>query len=173
MKNIITIIISFNCFTLSFGQSQNIKLMVDSLRYLEADTLDCRANLYWRIISKGEKAIPFLIDKLSDTTQSNVSFACKSARLNVGEISYFALNQIGYFPAFTITHIQFDYTDDNGCWIFYEYLFNNENKTKYQTLVKEWFARNQSKFHRQKIRKKKQSPCQKHYGINTYLKWRE
>lgn len=172
MKKIITIVISFNFFTLSFGQNQDIKLMIDSLQYLKTDTLDCKADLYWRIISKGDKAIPFLIDKLSDTTQLNASFACKTTRLNVGEISYFALNQIWYFPQFTITHIQFDYTDDKGCWIFYEYLFNNDNKAKYQKLVKEWYTNNKSKFKRQKITKKQQTPCQKQYGIDTYFKWK-
>ena|SRR5258705_10929407 len=147
--------------------------MVDSLKYLKHDTLDCKADLYWRIVAQGDKAIPFLIDKLNDTTQTNVSFHCKQSKLSVGELSYFALNQIGDFPAFTITHIQFDEIDNNGCWSFYEYFFNNDNKPSYQRLVREWFNNNGKKFKVQKISKKKQTNCQKQFNIHTHYRWRE
>ena len=58
--------------------------MVDSLKYLKADTLDCKADLFWRIVAKGEKVIPFLINKLTDTTPTNVRFRCKNDRLECG-----------------------------------------------------------------------------------------
>jgi hypothetical protein len=99
MKKIIATIFMFHCLTVSFGQSSVIKSMVDSLQYLKVDTLDCNASLYWRIVAKGDKAIPFLIDKLNDTTPTKISNSCKATKLNVGEVSYFALQQIAFFPA--------------------------------------------------------------------------
>lgn len=174
MKLLITITILFLCRTVSFGQNEhNLKSTVDSLRYLKADTLDCRADLFWRIVAKGEAAIPFLINELNDTTPTNISHHCKSTKLNVGEVAYFALKQIAFFPAFVITHIQFDVIDINGCWSFYDYFFNNENKRKYQDLVQQWYDNNKRKFKKQKISKGKQTECQRLFNINNYLVWIE
>jgi hypothetical protein len=166
--------ICFSFFlTFSFGQNISIKLMVDSLEFVKQDTLDCNADLYWRIVAQGGKATPFLIDKLNDTTQTNISFHCRQTKLNVGEISYFALRQIGDSPAFVITHIQFAEFNDSGCWTFFEYFFKNANKHIYQQLVKEWFDKNKKKFRVQKISQKKQTNCQKKFRIDTYYSWRE
>jgi hypothetical protein len=151
--------------------------MVDSLQYLKADTLDCKAELYWRIISKGDRAIPFLINKLTDTTQTAVKFHCKKTTLNVGEIAQFALTQIADFPAFLVTQLQFDVIviDDTGegCWSFYDFLFINSNKLRYQTDVKNWYDKQKSKYKAEKISKKEQTGCQKRYGIDTYYRWTE
>src|SRR4030095_9482030 len=100
MKRLIFSFVYLFSVTTSYGQNASLKLMVDSLKYLKHDTLDCNADIYWRIVAQGDKAIPFLIDNLNDTTQTNISFHCKQTKLNVGELSYFALQQIGEFPAF-------------------------------------------------------------------------
>jgi hypothetical protein len=157
--------------TLSFGQNADIKSMVDSLQFLNADTLDCKADLYWRIIAKNEKVIPVLINKLSDSTETNISHPCKLTKLNVAEVAYFALQQIAFFPTFVITHIQFDFSYGNGCWSFFDYFFNNANKKHYQDLLRQWYDKNKMKFKAQKISKKNQTLCQKKFQINTYLKW--
>lgn len=163
----------FHFLTVSFGQSSVIKSMVDSLQYLKVDTLDCNASLYWRLVAKGDKAIPFLIDKLNDTTLTKLSNSCKATKLNVGEVSYFALQQIAFFPAFVITHIQFDVIYSNDCWSFFDYFFNNGNKRQYQDLVRKWYDSNKEKFKAQKISKKKMTECQKKYHIDKYLMWTE
>jgi hypothetical protein len=173
VKKIVVTMLLLHCFTHSFGQNADITSMVDSLRYLKADTLDCSANLYWRIVAKGEKAIPSLIDKLADTTPTNVSQKCKATKLNVGEVAYFTLEQIAFFPTFEITHIQFDLVDINGCWNFFDYFFDNANKTHYQSLVRQWYDKNKIKFKPSKISRKNQTKCQKLFGIDTYLRWNE
>lgn len=174
MKILIAIALLFLRTTVSFGQNENkLKSIVDSLLYLKVDTLDCKADLFWRIVAKGEMAIPFLINKLNDTTLTNISHHCKPTKLNVGEVSYFALQQIAFFPAFDITHIQFDVADGNGCWSFYDYFFNNENKRHYQDSVQQWYVKNKTKFKAQKISRKKQTKCQKLFNIDNYLIWKE
>jgi hypothetical protein len=70
MKRLTATIFFIHCMAVSFGQNGAIKSMVDSLQYLKVDTLDCSADLYWRIIAKGDKAIPFLIEKLTDTASA-------------------------------------------------------------------------------------------------------
>jgi hypothetical protein len=173
MKRLIVIIFFLFSLTHSFGQNADIKSMVDSLQFLKADTLDCKADLYWRIIAKGEKAIPFLINKLNDTTETSISHHCKATKLNVGEVSYFALGHIAFFPTYVITHIQFDVFYGNGCWSFFDYFFNNSNKRQYQDLVQRWYDANKTKFKKQRISKTNQTSCQKQFNINTYLKWTE
>ncbi len=177
MKKIIVIALLLYIQLLSFGQNQDIKIMVDSLQYLKADTLDCSADLYWRIIAKGDKAIQFLIDKLTDTTVTNVKFHCKKTRLNVGEIAQFALTEIASFPAFLVTKIQFDsiVIDETGkdCWSFYDFLFINTNKPRYEKNLKDWYFKQKTKYKAEKISKRKQTNCQKLYGINQYYRWVE
>jgi len=177
MKRLIATIFFLHCLTISFGQKTNLKSMVDSLQYLKADTLNCTADLFWRIISKGDKAIPFLIDKLTDTTQTRIKFHCKKTNLNVGEVAQFALTEIASFPAFLVTKLQFDYIiiDENGegCWSFYDFLFINSNKPRYQKDVRNWYEKQRSKYKAEKISKKKQTECQKQYGIDTYYRWTE
>ena len=98
---------------------------------METDTLDCSAEVYWQIIGKGASYIPKLIESLIDTTPTHIYHGCKEENLNIGEVSYFALEEIGDFPAFMVTQIQFDLMEMHngwGCWNFYEYLFDNRNK---------------------------------------------
>lgn len=178
MKRLIVIIFFLHQLTLSHGQDTEIKLMVDSLQYLKTDTLDCKADLYWRIVSKGDKAIPFLIKKLTDTTQTNIKFHCKKTRLNVGEVAQFALTEIANFPAFAVTKMQFDVViidekTGQGCWSFYDFLFINANKLQYQKDVKTWYEKEKLEYKAEKISKDKITACQKLYGIDTYFRWKE
>jgi len=163
----------FISFTLSFafGQDNDIKVMVDSLQFLKTDTFNCNADLFWRIIAKKDKAIPYLIDKLTDTTQTNIKFLCKKTKLNVGEVAYFALQKIAYFPAFDVTHIQFDVFELNGCWCFFQFFFDNSNKYRYQKCVREWYAKERGNYKVKYISNKDLTDCQKKYKINEYLDW--
>jgi hypothetical protein len=151
--------------------------MVDSLRGLTADTLDGRAGLYWRIIAQGPRAIPYLMDRLIDVTPTRVRFHCKKTTLNVGEVAYFALEEIASFPAFLVTHQQFDLIEidetGDGCWSFLDYLFVNANKPEYQRKVKEWYAINRTHYKAIMIPAKDRTACKRQYHITTYYKWKE
>jgi hypothetical protein len=177
MKKIITTTLLIFSLTFSFGQKIDIKAMVDSLRFMKADTFNCSADIYWRIIAQGKNAIPFLIDKLTDTTQTNIKYHCKKIRLNVGEVAQFALTDIADFPAFLVTKIQFDLIiideTGQGCWSFYDFLFINSNKPRYQKSVREWYDKEKTKYKAESISYNKQTECQKKYGIDTYYRWAE
>ena len=51
------------------------------------------------------------------------------------------MDEIAEFPAFSVTHIQFDVIDNN-CWNFYEYLFDNKNKKEFQQNVRSFYLSN-------------------------------
>ena len=108
MKQIVTTILLLFSLTISFAQKGDIKSLVDSLQFIKSDTFNCNADIYWKIVSQGKKAIPLLIDKLTDTTQTNIKYHCKKTNLNVGEVAQFALTEIANFPAFLVTKMQFD-----------------------------------------------------------------
>jgi hypothetical protein len=178
MKKLATTTVLVFSLILSHGQKVDIKAMVDSLQFIKVDTFNCNADLYWRIVARGKEAIPYLIDKLTDTAQTNIKYHCKKTRLNVGEVAQFALVAIADFPAFLVTHIQFDVViiDENtgqSCWSFYDFLFRNSNKPRYQKSVREWYDKEILKYKVDEIPKTKQTECQKQYGIDKYYRWTE
>jgi hypothetical protein len=89
--------------------------------------------------------------------------------LDVGEVSYFALSQIMFLPAFLITNIRFDVFYGKGCWSFFDYLFYDDNKSHYQQKLRDWYANNKYQYKAVKLSKKKMSECQKYYNANIYL----
>jgi len=172
MRTIIITALFIFCSINSFGQTCDIKKMVDSLKFLKNDSLDCKAELYWRIISQGKKAIPFLIEKLTDTTKTNVSSRCKNSKLNVAEIAVHAITRIASFPMFRITNIQFDTFDERGCWSFYNYFYSNSNKIAFKKKIQNWYSKNKARFLLERIPKANLNQCQIKYGINSYYKWK-
>ncbi|MBP6720978.1 MAG: hypothetical protein KA239_01555 [Bacteroidia bacterium] len=138
---------------------------------MKAENLDCSADIYWRIIQRGQASIPLLIESLTDTTMTPVYDPCKKGNLNVGEIAYFALAELAEFPAYAVTQIQFDVIDKNGCWSFFDFLFENHNKKEYQKKVMEFYASNKFVFH--SFDASELNACRKKYHITGKLQWKE
>jgi hypothetical protein len=103
---------------------------------------------------------------------TNIYNNCKRGKLNIGEASYFALQEIAEFPAFLVTNIQFDLIA-NGCWNFYEYLFDNRNKKDYQKMVSSFYYTNTNKYVFVKYKQKELNKCYRLYKIEGKLKWNE
>lgn len=171
-KKILISILSLLTAYDTIAQTNDPKILVDSLKHLKEDTIDCNTDLYWRIIAIGKDAIPPLIDKLTDTSLTNVRWQCKKEKLNVGEIAQLALVEIAYFPAAKITQWQFDIIE-NGCWNFYDYFFNNKNKVHYQNLIKVWYQEQFQNYRAIEIPQKKLSACRLKYNLIKYYEWQE
>lgn len=145
--------------------------LISQLPEMKTDTIDCSADVYWRIIKRGKESIPLLIESLTDTTMTNIYDHCKKGNLNVGEISYFALEELAEFPAFVVTHIQFDVVNEHGCWSFFDYLFDNKNKPEFQKMVRTFYQTNTYKF--EEFEKSELNDCYKKYKILGKYKWKE
>lgn len=159
------------------GTSQILEQPTDSLIALlpamKSNSLDCNADAYWQIISRGRASIPLLIESLTDTTTTNIYNHCKNGKLNVGDISYFALEEIAEFPAFLVTHKQFDLLYGDGCWTFYDYLFNNTHKKEYQKMARDFYNANEyifTKFDKQELNRRGLNKCRNQYNITGKLK---
>ncbi len=144
--------------------------LISQLTNMKTDTLNCSAEVYWKIIKRGKESIPLLIESLTDTTKTNIYDQCKKSNLNVGEVSYFALEEIAEFPAFVVTHIQFDVISE-GCWSFYDYLYDNKNKPEYQKMARSFYQTNTYKY--EEFKKSELTDCYKKYKILGKYKWKE
>ena len=145
--------------------------LISLLPKMKAESLDCNADIYWQIISRGQSSIPLLIESLTDTTITNVYDHCKKGRLNVAEVSYFALEELAEFPTFLVTQIQYDVYDENGCWSFFDDFFDNRTKKSYQKKVMEFYNYNNYVF--VKFNYEELNECRKKYNIYGKLKLKE
>lgn len=115
----------------TFGQTNQIKLQIDSLKYLKGDPFECN-SVTWRIIGNKKEAIQYLIDNLDDSTMTQAIDKCKPTHLTVGDISFLTLKRILPLPFFAVTGIQLDRIKD-GCQLgIFEYLDSNRPKFKQQ-----------------------------------------
>ena len=122
---------------------------------MQAGTLDCNADLYWRIIAQRgrDKAIPFAsIDKLSDHALGHTKYFISLARrqnCNVAEVIILCLDRkLPPFPTFGHNSYAIDQS-------FRTYAVGNLGRLQYimttkttnisdQRMVKDWYLANQS-----------------------------
>lgn len=146
--------------------------LIAELANMKTDTLDCSADVYWKIIGKGKSYIPKLIESLTDTTSTSIYHGCKEGKLNIGELSYFALEEIGDFPTFVVTQIQFDFIEIKDGWrceSFYDYLFDDNNKKEYQDMVRAFYEK--SLFEFDEFPDSLITHCMRDYSINGKYRW--
>jgi hypothetical protein len=143
------------------------------LRGMTAEKLDSSARAYWMIIQQGERMIPILLACLTETSPTSVSDDCKKGKLNVGDVSYYALEELAEFPTYLITQTQYDLFV-NGCSGFHSYLFNDKNKPEYQKKATDFYRTyRKTNFQFSKYTAKELTICRKLYKIEGRLKWKE
>lgn len=109
---------------------------------------DCGDEIIWNIVKKGKSAIEPLLEKISDTSYSKVSFEDgDKIILRTGDIAYICLEQIAFIPLFTITKIQMDALFCGGYQSgFFLYLQNYSNRIKFQNQLKAYFKNTKLKW---------------------------
>jgi hypothetical protein len=139
---------------LTVAQTDNNRL-VDSLKfvsdmpYICHDTLPtqlsvgCGDQIFWRVVKQKQDIIPFLLDKLSDTTQTETSVPYFGGQYTVADIAYTALQElIKDIPTFELLGVKFD---KNGCGYcsYWNHLQKDlKNRKKFQTNVRNWYDKN-------------------------------
>jgi hypothetical protein len=140
----------------SFGQTDKIKLQVDSLKYLRGDPFECN-SLTWRIILNKKDAIQALIDKLDDTTITSAKVKCKKTNLTVGDIAYLTLKRILPLPFFAVTGVQCDVIE-NGCQLgVFEYI--ERNRVKFKGQVQTYFDKKKNNLKWRQLDSNHLTPC--------------
>jgi hypothetical protein len=154
MKLLTYILFLLPCLT--FAQTDNKKL-VDSLKfvmdmpYMCRDTVpteisvDCGDKIFWRVVKQKQDIVPFIIDKLSDTTQTEASVPNFGGQYTVADIAYNALKEIiKDIPTFELLGVKFD---KNGCGYcsYWTHLRKDiKYRKKFQTNVRNWYDKNKS-----------------------------
>src|SRR5688500_15883894 len=140
---------------LATAQADN-KRLVDSLRYVtdmpymcESEKpydIGCGSEIFWKAVQRKEKIIPFLIDKISDSTTTKAYVPNLGGQYAVGDIAYFALLEIiDGIPTFELLGVKFD---NHGCGFcsYWNYLRNDiENRERFEKSVRKWYKDNKSK----------------------------
>jgi hypothetical protein len=110
---------------------------------------DCGDRRIWEIVRGGRKSIPMLLNKISDTTISQIVYHefTDSIRLRVGDIAYIILEQISFIPTYKITDLEFDVMVHCGYQMgFFDYLGSYKSRLKFQKQLKNYFKTTKLKF---------------------------
>ncbi len=149
------ILLLFPCLT--FAQPDNRKL-VDSLVFVkdmpyicEGSVLTelsagCGDRIFWKTVMQKQAVIPFLLDKLIDTTQTEASVPNFGGQFTVADIAYAAIQEIiKGIPTFELLGVNFD---QGGCGYcsYWNHLRNDiQNRKQFQTNVRSWYEKNKPK----------------------------
>jgi hypothetical protein len=145
-----------------FGQTDQLKSKVDSLKYLSVNPFHCN-SVTWRIIANKKDAIQPLIDKLDDTTITSAKDKCKATNLTVGDIAYLTLEKILSLPFFAVTGMQCDVIE-NGCQLgIFEYIENN--KVKFKGQVQAYYDKKKSTLKWRQLDSNHLTPCYIRNGV--------
>ena len=63
---------------------------------------------YREVLALDTLAIPYLVDRISDTTEANLRVPCAAYNLKVGDIAFALLNDIVLIPWHTVTALDWD-----------------------------------------------------------------
>lgn len=129
------------------GCSQNVSLQkkiqqleqVKTMPYLPELSGD---SLYWTVVKEKLNIVPFLIEKLNDTTMTVATVPNFGGNYTVADIVYQAMSEI----IKDIPTLEFVIKSDNpagGYWYYWDYVRGGyANRLTFQTKVKVWFEQN-------------------------------
>lgn len=146
------ILFLFVAHNLTFAQSYN-KIMVDSLKYttdvpfINPDhyltKFGCGDRLFWKIVKQKKEIIPLLLNKLTDTTKTNITVPKIGGKYTVADIAYAAIREIiTGIPTFDqLLNLEVD-TDGGRShyWELTKYFMYRES---FQNELVKWYNKNE------------------------------
>lgn len=127
-----------------------VKLLVDQLKfvtdvpYICRDTVygksvGCGDSLFWKIVMQKRDAIPFLMDKLDDTTQTIVPVPNFGGNYTVADIAYVAMREIiDNIPTFWLLGLG-ENSYAYGTMEYWEYIRADiRHRRKFQREIRKW-----------------------------------
>lgn len=101
-------------------------------------------NAYHEILELDSLAIPYLIDKISDSTEANLRVPCAAYNLKVGDVAFALLNDIIVIPWHSVTGEDWSsYSCDalpDGGWGYLHH-----NRIQFQNQLRMFFASQQGR----------------------------
>lgn len=103
-------------------------------------------EVYDALAEAGERVVPCLIDKISDTTKTDFeNCPATSGNTRVGDVAFYVLVRMleFKFDEFLPPDVQKTYKTE-GIYAFYDYIDNEKNRAELQTKLREWYLKKQS-----------------------------
>jgi len=103
-------------------------------------------SLFWEL-TKDKKIIPYLIERISDTTLTKAPVLFFGVDYRIGDVCVSAIGKlIPDFRAVDLIESDQRVIDDKGYGVYWEYVRNNlENRKEFQKRVKKWYQRVKNK----------------------------
>lgn len=138
---------------------------------VESVSWTCGDSLFWKIAALGKDAIPYLIEKIKDSTQTNIVIPCSESKLTVGTIAFVILDKIIGIPGFLVFHRQFDcFTNDcNFGYAHGELEYIGGFPTDAHDKLLAWYKEYGSRIKEKVLKPADQNDCQRQFGIDTVL----
>ena len=149
MKKIFLLIIPF-CFAFAFTSSgqKNYAKLVDSLQYVTKVPYihNCDDPIFWKIVGEGKNIVPFLIDKMTDTTTLKEIYVPNfGGEYTVADVAYIAIQEIiAGIPTLKLLGVSFDKVC-GYCSYWNHVRYSVENRVKFQSAVRHWYEQNKNK----------------------------
>jgi hypothetical protein len=157
LKDFFLLAFLFLCFQVAAQKNaeyDRIKNLVDNLKFVKDipsicrdsvyfnETLGCGDRIFWRVVQEKKAAIPFLMDKLDDTTQTIVPVPFFGGYYTVADVAYVVMQEIiADIPTFQLLGVSFD---EEGCGYcaYWNYLREDFSHRKhFQREVRQWEKR--------------------------------
>lgn len=129
----------------------NLQQLVDNLRFVKDMPYICDGGSgcgdshFWEVVKQKQAIIPFLLEKLSDTTQTEVFVPNFGGLYTVGDVAYTALEEIVHgIPTFKLLGRKFD-THGCGYCVYWSHLRKNpQNRLRFQRKVRKWYEQHKA-----------------------------
>ena len=136
----------------AFGQT-NASQSIDSLRFVTDMPYICEGNTgcgdqhFWAVVKQRKPIIPLLIDRLVDTTETEVFVPNFGGLYTVGDVSFVALKEIIHgITTFKLLGVKFDKHGCGYCSFWQHLRTDYRNRLRFQAKVRRWYDKNEKHF---------------------------
>jgi len=144
---LIKIILFLSLVSISFAQNINYEIKaqkvfeINSMPYAIEYSGD---TLYWNLVKDGLGIVPFLIEKLDDSSSTQINVELTGGYYTIADISNFIIwDIIRDLPVFELTGSNKQLFESCGICYYWNYLrSNHSNRKKYKEDVSKWFYEN-------------------------------
>lgn len=125
--------------------------LVDSLRFVRDMPYICEGGSgcgdshFWNVVRQKQAIVPFLIEKISDTTEIEVFVPNFGGYYSIGDVAYTAMTEIIHgIPTFKLLGVKFDKHGCGYCAYWNHVRENPLQRLKFQKKVRQWYERNKN-----------------------------
>lgn len=146
---LITTIVALNIL-ICCAQNNELSKKVDDLKYVKDVPYIPELSgdsLFWVVVKEKMEIIPYLIEKLEDTTRTEATVSNFGGNYTVADVAYRAITEIIHgVPTLELAEDPNNPEPRDGYWGYWNYTRRSfENRKKFKKRVNEWYLSNKDK----------------------------